>query len=493
MTADKEPKSADLYIARKSKPPQAKKKRRGLRISLIVGLTVLFAASLIVVIRWKAWFGNESEQPYSTPATISRICLVPGANFATDRTISWRCDTIEQPSFLEYQPIANDHAIDPALPLVKLPATVTKTTTRGGKGYYYHVKINGLVGGQSYRYRVISGEQTSPWYHFALPSYSDNKLSFLYLGDLQDATGYYTDSILQLLYLKHPQPDFIALGGDQIERPMDKYWHSWFRSMGAWAGSVPLIATTGNHEYIKGLKRRLDERWIPQFNYPENGPKGYLGRSYFIDFPLMRFVVIDTNDLVWPTDVARHSDWLKEALDSASKPWKVVMFHHAAHSVRSGRLNIVSRFALDPILKKHHADLVLQGHDHAYARMTSVENSGQKASPVYIISSASPKVYRNGFDKKHDRIGSGMQLYQIINLTPDSLCYQSFLFDGTLYDSFNLTKKETNTPATVEDKASNLPEIFFFNDFGKGRKAKKKQERYKLEVEERESGKKAVL
>lgn len=461
---------------------KSSKKRRGcfFRFSIFL-LILILGFCILLFIRYDAWFSNAPEEPYLTPKKIDRITLTPGEDFTKERVISWRYDSIEHKSYVEYYKIDSMKLdIKPIL----VPANSKSVRTRAGHAYYYHVNLLDLEGGNQYNYRVISDKDTSNWNLFNVPLVNDT-LRFLYIGDVQDPIGTESDSLFSILRDKSLKYDFIAFAGDQIERPMDKYWDIWYKSLGGWAGTTPLINVAGNHEYIKGLNKTLDERWVAQHNYPTNGPKDFKGKSYYVDFPLMRMIMIDSNIIQWPDAVIQHSNWLKETLESAIQPWKVVMFHHGVHSVREGRSNVLMHHIFKSILEDGGADLVLQGHDHAYSRITT-KTDGDTIPPVYVISVASPKFYRNGFDPVHDRLGSGIALYQTIEVTKDNLNYQSYLFDGTLYDDLDI-RKGSNEEKMVMDNARELNEIFKFDGFGNSKKGQKKREKYLEAVKKWES------
>lgn len=459
-----------------------KRRRNGRRRGLMISLLLLVALGIWIAKRYRAWFISPAEVAYTVPHTIDRLTLTPGEDFLTQRTVSWRCDTLPQDSWLDYR---SPDGADADTLLISLPAEGKEVVTRAGRNYYYHAKINGLKPGRTYTYRVKTGELTSPWYRFSIPD-SSAATDFIYIGDVQDPGNGGTQALLQRLRTLHPNPDFLALGGDQIEGPTDFYWEVWHRVIGDWTASTPVIAATGNHEYIKGLKRQLDPRWVPQYNYPANGPKGFERRSYYIDFPHMRLIVMDTNDIQWPASVFNHRTWLKNALETTVQPWKVVMFHHGVYSVRQGRMNPIIRYGFRSILEEGGADLVLQGHDHAYSRITTKTESGTKTTPVYIISSASPKHYRNGFSEQHDRIGSGLYLYQTIHVTPGEIRYRSTTFDNRPYDDLHLKKQGGRT--TVKDNAEDWKEIFAFDNFADSKKGRKKRADYRQAAQERAAG-----
>lgn len=468
------------YSTRRSNP-SGKKQRRGLRRALILTLVLIIASAGLLTWRWRAWFGNFPELPYAPPQSIDRLSIVPGAHFASSRTISWRCDSLLQDSWLEYGLAEGDTVI---LERRWLPAEGVIATSRSGKGAYYHAELHGLQAGKTYRYRVHTGQESSERYSFAIPP-SDEETHFVYLGDVQDPSGEMSQELFARLREQVPSPDFLAAAGDQIEGPCDHFWEAWYRAFAPWSGELTTILSTGNHEYLKrGFFRELDPRWVAQYNYPKNGPEGFEGRSYYIDFPLMRFIVIDSNGINGPIDIQRHRSWLRSALRSSAQPWQIVMFHHAVYTVRQGRSHPVMRYVFNPILEQEGADLILQGHDHAYSRISSHTESGEAISPVYLISSSSPKTYRNGWDERHDRLGSGLQLYQSIRVRADRLHYQSRQYNGELYDEIVLHHRP-DAPARVEDLATKIPEIFAFDGFGSDKKGQRKAEEYRTEIERR--------
>lgn len=441
---------------------------------------VFLAGSTYVYFRYDAWFKNVPEEAYDLPLGIDRITLTPGEDFATERNISWRYNS-DRESKLEYYKI---DSLNSKPEYTTISTSGKDIVTRAGHAYYFHVALSDLEAGSNYKYRIISDKDTTVWKRFAMPVIEDT-LRFIYIGDVQDPVGQVSDSLFNRLRADSLKYDFIAFGGDQIERPMDKYWNIWYKSLDDWAGTVPLIMTAGNHEYIKGLNKTLDSRWKAQHNYPSNGPKDFKGNSYYIDFPLMRIITLDSNILQWPDAIQQHRDWLKETLESAKQPWKVVMFHHGVHTVRSGRSHPVMKYIFASILEDNGADLVLQGHDHAYSRITTkVDND--TIPPMYVISCASPKFYRNGFDDVHDRLGSGIALYQTIDVTKDNLHYKSVQFDGTVYDDL-IIKKGTDNTKSIVDNARHQKEIFNFDGFGKDKKGRTKREKYLEAVKEREN------
>ncbi len=458
-----------------------RQQRREKRFKLLIILLIIVGLGFFVKGRWRAWFVNQPEKEYHTEDVIDRITIVSGEDFTTTRQISWRCGETIKESKLYYASVSNGEAS-----FRSIPAKGTVVTSRKGKGCYYTATLPKLQAGGHYLYYVQTGKLVSPTYPFEIPKELDKSTRFVYLGDVQDPTGELSAEMFpKLKALGKKDIHFIATAGDQIEGPTNKYWDIWYKSWGEdYIAQMPFIVATGNHEYLKrGLLRELDPRWVVQYNYPQNGPNNFWGRSYYIDFPLMRFIVLDSNGISLPSDILNHRSWLKKTLLSSTQKWQVVMFHHGIKSVREGRSNPIMTMSFKGLLEEYGADLILQGHDHAYSRITTKNDKKECITPVYVISTSSPKIYRNEFDCIHDKLASGLQLYQIIDVTKKKIQYRAYQYDSSLYDALTIDgEKKVNKRYRVQDEGQEIPELFLFNNFAKDEKGLKKAEDYKTEV-----------
>ncbi len=488
-----------------NKVSTSKAKKRSFRLyKWLIALVIIIVLAVIVKKRWRAWFVNKPEMAYTTPDSIDRVTLTSGEDFLSQRTISWRCGEELQEASLD---LCDWTKVDTTLAYddfnwKKIKAEGVLVHSRSGKGCFYSVRLDSLQAGHQYVYTIQTGNSQSKVFTFKIPKGLDSLERFLYLGDVQDPTGELSKKLFANLL---PKPSleqevdtsslikapihFVATAGDQIEGPSDAYWNVWYQSWGEdYTAQIPFNCATGNHEYLKkGLSRELDPRWVVQYNYPQNSVEGFQGRSYYIDYPLMRFIVLDSNGITLPSEIMAHRDWLKELLSSSKQPWQVVMFHHGVECVREGRSNPIMKYGFKSILEDYGADLVLQGHDHAYSRITSKSDKGEELTPVYVISTSSPKLYRNAFDAVHDRLASGVQLYQLIEVRPEILSYKSYLYSGQLYDKLVIDRtKLLDNRYRVIDEAKGLPEVFEFNAFGTSKKALKKAQKYQEAIKERQ-------
>ena len=101
---------------------------------------------------------------------------------------------------------------------------------------------------------------------------------------------------------------------------------------------------------------------------------------------------------------------------------------------------------------KRKVDLVLQGHDHCYSRLTS--EAGREASaqartngaiqgPVYLVSVTGSKMYglNDRARTQPDKTAEATELYQIVDVDGDRLKFRTYTASGKLYDGFDLTKR----------------------------------------------------
>jgi hypothetical protein len=113
------------------------------------------------------------------------------------------------------------------------------------------------------------------------------------------------------------------------------------------------------------------------------------------------------------------------------------------------------------VFDKHRVDLVLQGHDHTYARSqnlragVNVRDAG--SGTVYVVSVSGPKMYNLDRAPWMRRAAEDTQLYQIISVDGERLVYEARTVTGERYDAFTLVKQGKNVNRLVE-QAPRTPE-----------------------------------
>lgn len=163
----------------------------------------------------------------------------------------------------------------------------------------------------------------------------------------------------------------------------------------------------------------------------------------------MRIVALNSN-----REIAAQALWLDKVLANNPNRWTVVTCHHPIFSSGGDRDNANNRNALKPVIDKYKVDLLLQGHDHTYARgHTPVRVANPKSdntiTSLYVNSVSGPKMYSfraNGWKTYEaegivlQRKAENTQFFQVIDVEGDLLTYRCYMADGRLYDATRLRK-----------------------------------------------------
>jgi 3',5'-cyclic AMP phosphodiesterase CpdA len=381
------------------------------------------------------------------------IILTWKENPSTSQAVTWRTDPSLSQAFAEIA------LADPSPDFLKTSQKYRAETTAlqledGCVYYHYHtVSFVNLQPDTMYAYRVGSGEIWSEWFHFRTASDQADPYSFIFFGDAQKEIFSLWSRAIRAAYTYAPKSRFMIHAGDLVNRAnSDRQWDEWFKAGGWIFAMVPSMPVAGNHEYKKGPGdiRTLSKFWRPQFTLPENGIEDLAETVYYIDYQGVRIISLNSSK-----SLAEQGRWLETVLEENPNTWTVIVFHHPIFSAAKGRENLMIRKLWKPIFEKFKVDLVLQGHDHIYARGRSCRNSGNASRTgnctVYVTSVSGPKMYRLDPVDWMDRAGENMQLFQVISFTHDTMHYEAVTVTGELYDSFRVIKNRDASKLFIEE------------------------------------------
>jgi 3',5'-cyclic AMP phosphodiesterase CpdA len=335
------------------------------------------------------------------------------------------------------------------------------------ESHYHTVEFDGLKPGTKYVYRVGDGTNWTEWSQFITASDKPEPFSFVYFGDAQNDVKEHWSRVIRESFTDSSKPRFFLHAGDLINHANnDDEWGDWHRA-GGWANMmIASVATPGNHEYEIQTnppppRNRVSLFWRPQFAFPLNGPAGLEETTYWFDYQGTRFVSLNSNQ-----NVAEQVPWLEGVLSDNPNKWTIVTFHHPIYSAAPRRDNPLIRKYWQPIFDRYHVDLVLQGHDHTYARTglmtgTNVPEGATaqtgKSGTVYVVSVSGPKMYDLARNDNMKRAAANTQLYQVITVDGGELRYRAHMATGELYDAFTLKKSE-NGPNQLIEQVPATPE-----------------------------------
>lgn len=338
---------------------------------------------------WSDW-----QQEWQTVATdYTKVSMTPGAD-ETQLNFAWY----------------SEGSVDDATPAVRISTRESMTGAKTFEGTAQEVKdvdsqnpdsevdftngvayasnyvtVTDLEPETTYYYQVEKGANNwSDVEHFTTGDFQSAKMIFV--GDPQigasgdkgtgvDNTGAENDAFtwdrtLDIAYEQNPDTDFIISAGDQVNRTGQAKEEEYAGYLNASAlTSLPVATTIGNHD-------SLNTDYKLHFNNPnvtDNGDTD-AGTDYYYSYANGLFIVLNTNNY----NGAEHEQTIQEAINAyPDAKWRVVTLHqdiYGSGADHSGTDGLIQRTQLTPLFDKYDIDVVLQGHDHSYARSKMIES-----------------------------------------------------------------------------------------------------------------------
>ncbi|HBA88143.1 MAG TPA: hypothetical protein DCZ75_09220 [Geobacter sp.] len=230
-----------------------------------------------------------------------------------------------------------------------------------GSDFQHKYTITGLQPDTKYYYEV-AGYGTGSFR--TAPASSATSLKFLAYGDSRSypASHETVASRMRSKYAADPAYQTLVLhDGDFVGSDTEADWTAhYFVSGGSYPqmralqAEVPMVGARGNHEGTGAVYKKY-------FPYP------YAANYYWsFDYGPVHFTVID-NYASFTAGSAQYN-WLVNDLSSTTKPWKVILEHEPGWGAGTHANNTGIQSALHPLFKQYGVDLILNGHNHNYAR-----------------------------------------------------------------------------------------------------------------------------
>ncbi|CAL1518998.1 3',5'-cyclic adenosine monophosphate phosphodiesterase CpdA [Chitinophaga sp. MM2321] len=367
-----------------------------------------------------------------------RIVLNVTADPSRTAAVTWRTAQSITTSYAELAPATADPRFTAQATQYKAETTAPFADSLPVR--YHHFTFSGLQPNTVYAYRVGQGEEWSEWFQFSTAGLPGEPFSFIYLGDAQANILSLWSRAIRKAWSSAPDARLIIHAGDLVHKGNNNnQWQQWFEAGSFIHSSIPGMMTPGNHEYYENTAGQdvPSVFWRPQFTLPENGPAGLEETVYYTDVQGMRFISLNSEEIrISDTLLARQQTWLEDVLKNNPNRWTCITFHHPVLSTSKKHDNTRLRENFKPLLDKYKVDLVLQGHDHTYARGRS-GNTG----PVYVVSVSGPKMTEISSQPWMARTGTYTQLYQIVDVKPKTISYRAYTVTGELFDAFELEKQ----------------------------------------------------
>lgn len=509
---------------------------------VVIVFTLLVGLPVSAHDEWKAKEYPRSAAHGPTPLP-DRLVLTWEDDPATTQSVTWRTDKATRKG-LAHLAVANSNGRALKPEVYEAKTELLKSDIN--EANYHSVTFRNLEPDTLYTYRVGDGVNWTEYYHFRTASDRARPFSFIYFGDAQNEVRTHWSRVFREAFRDAPRAAFTLHAGDLVNNnDWDSEWGEWHQGPDWVNGTIPVIATPGNHEYrrvdqgsrserfwtmsdgtvievemtsfetdssengttyklsfvgpdgtstylemndggnivavddatefITGFEQEqllgssfyaaplynrqrnpgvpaVTTHWRPQFAFPiQDVPHEALKETvYFIDYQGVRFISLDSNK-----NLELQVPWVRKVLENNPNRWTIVTFHHPVFSPGSDRDNPEIRRLWKPLIDEFKVDLVLNGHDHTYARTGQVDIADLVNVPagyqqaydpeigtVYVVSVSGPKMYGITKGDYAKRMAENTQLYQIIHVDDKNLQFKAYEATGQLYDAFTLQKRE---------------------------------------------------
>jgi len=384
-----------------------------------------------------------------------RIILTFKGDPATTRAVTWRTDTtISQAVAQIAEATVNSSFQKTAIDFKATSEVFDLGVYKRNKSFnvhYHSVVFDSLKPNTIYVYRVGDGqEHWSEWIQFKTAKAEYAPTQFVYFGDAQNDVLEHWSRVIRKAYQTAPEASFVIHAGDLINYAHRDYeWAQWFKAGGFIHSQWTAIPVVGNHEFSaveKSEPRQLSIQWKPQFTLPEEEllDPSLHETVYSVNYQDVQVIVLNSND-----KLEEQTAYLENELKNSTAKWKIITCHHSVFSPAKGRNFQFARDNWKPLLDKYGVDLVLNGHDHTYARGHVPVRTSDKMdtkdhlSTVYVTSVSGPKQYRVDDEQMkayeadgylRDKVGEYTQFYQVITVEGNTLTYVAYTVLGEEYD-----------------------------------------------------------
>ena len=400
------------------------------------------------------------EIPSKNP---DRIILTFLGDPATSRAVTWRTDSTIKNGFSQIsEATVNSNFTENTIRYKAITEPFDLGLYKGNnslKVNYHSVIFQQLKPNKIYAYRVGDGNNYwSEWIQFKTAKKEYAPTKFVYFGDAQNDILSHWSRVIRMAYQTAPDASFVIHAGDLINSAHSDYeWAQWYKAGGFIHSQWTAIPVVGNHEFrslFNGDERKLSIQWKPQFTLPvEKELDNKLHETvYTVDYQNIRIIVLNSNGIF-----EKQTKYIEQQLKTSTAKWNIVTCHHSVFSPAVGRDFKYARKKWKPLFDQYNVDLVLNGHDHTYARghvpKISITNETENIGTIYVTSVSGPKQY--DLDKKQietyskegyqlDKSAEQTQFFQVITVDENKLTYVAYTALGKEYDRA-VIKKDFDT------------------------------------------------
>ncbi len=270
--------------------------------------------------------------------------------------------------------------------------------------YHYRVKTDGTV---------LSTDAT---FRTAADASRDNFV-FVAMGDHRSNPSAHLSVVSRVIAIN---PDLCVDTGDLVGNGdnASEWDPQFFTPEKELMKSVCLFPSIGNHE-------GSGANYLAYFYLPTGSGSE---RYYSFDYGNAHFVSLDTN-ISYSAGSAQYT-WFVNDLQSTTKPWRFVYFHHPPYSSSLHGSNTTVRAQLCPVIEANGVQMVFNGHDHDY------ERSYVNGVTYIVTGGGGAPLYSAGTSSWTQFSASEYHAYKV-SITGNNSTLEAIKPDGTVIDSFS--------------------------------------------------------
>ncbi|CEI82013.1 MULTISPECIES: purple acid phosphatase family protein [Oceanobacillus] len=314
-----------------------------------------------------------------------------------------------------------------------------------------------------YLYRVGNEDGYSQVFPLRTQDIADG-YEAIFLADAQIGTGtiptdvFGWEETLAHAFETAPDASMILNAGDFVDAPdKESEYDAYFEP--EILASYPTASAVGNHDVAPNYKNHFNEPNLTSYGEDE------AGSDYYFTYGNVLYLVLNANNM----NNEEHVQFLEETMEETADQefdWKVLMFHQSIYAAgkQSESEDVpIRRDVLVPAIDESGIDVVLMGHDHAYARTHQMhnfepvedvefedENQTAAVNPegtLYITSSSASGSKYYDLVEEYDYLAFREQFYvptfSHISFTEDTFAITSYRTDTMEeFDSYTIRKSE---------------------------------------------------
>jgi hypothetical protein len=291
----------------------------------------------------------------------------------------------------------------------------------------HRVQVGGLRADTRYSYRIRWGEKRSVAYSFrTLPPDGSRRIRIAAYGDSRSNPDTHAALARRMVA---SDPDLVLHTGDLVtDGTVKEQWKpQFFDPIRRLAAEKPLIACLGNHE-------KDSPHYYDYFDYPGNEAWfSYRAANVHV-------IVLDSQKPLGPgTD---QQSWLEKELAGPDADWRIVVLHAPLYTSHPYRGVGPQRWALQDALDRGGVDLVLNGHDHFYARTHRIGRAWEAGSRgLYQVTTAGGGARLYPVERKpYTAVAESVHHFVLLEIDGLRLAGKAIDIDGKEIDRFEIDR-----------------------------------------------------